>query len=85
MRSNQSKRKTMKSLGFCEDALRGLDDFNARLPPPCMVNKKAFTLLFNRTEHLSKKASACSGLVIDSDGNEVPHFCEHRERLYTRF
>ncbi|UWR24182.1 DNA repair protein RadC [Sulfitobacter sp. S190] len=40
---------------------------------------------YTRTRRLSKEASAGGGLVLDGQGNAVPHYWGHRERLRQRF
>lgn len=72
--------------GFSEEALRGLDDLDARSIPPGVEAKPAFTRSsFKPTDRLSREASAGGGLLIDGEGNKVPHYWGHRERLRTRF
>lgn len=71
--------------GFSEEALRGLDDLDARLAPPDIDTHPAFSPSYRPTTRLSKDASAGGGLVLDADGNKVPHYWGHRERLRTRF
>ena len=71
--------------GFSEDALRGLDDLEARIPPPDIETRPAFTPSFQNTKRLSEEASAGGGLVLDGAGNKVPHYWGHRERLRKRF
>ncbi|MEO9650464.1 MAG: DNA repair protein RadC [Roseobacter sp.] len=82
----KTRRKTpVKGPGFSEDALRGLDELDARLPPPGSETKPAFTRSYKPTERLSNEASAGGGLLIDEDGNKIPHYWGHRERLRKRF
>lgn len=71
--------------GFSEDALRGLEDLDARLPPPGVEVKPAFTRSFKSTDRLSEKNAAGGGLLINEDGSLRPHYWGHRERLRTRF
>ncbi|WP_299739064.1 DNA repair protein RadC [uncultured Roseobacter sp.] len=80
-----TKKRSPRSSGFSEDALRGLEDLDARMPPPGTEVKSAFAPSYKHTERLSKKASAGGGLVIDAEGNKVPHYWGHRERLRKRF
>lgn len=79
VRSRSAKR------GFSEDAMRGLDELDARLPPPGTETTPAFGRTYRHTERLSQTASAGGGLLIDGDGNKVPHYWGHRERLRSRF
>ena len=75
----------MKQKGFSEEALRGLDDLDARIPPPGAQVKPAFSRAYKNTQRLSKNASAGGGLVADAEGNLKPHYWGHRERLRQRF
>lgn len=84
-RTGLSARRSSRKAGFSEDALRGLSDLEARLPPPGVDTRPAFNPSYARTERLSKDASAGGGLLIDSSGNKVPHYWGHRERLRQRF
>jgi DNA repair protein RadC len=77
--------KTSASHGFSEAAMRGLDDLDARLPPPGVEMKPAFAQSFKQMQRLTKEASAGGGLVTDERGNARPHYWGHRERLRTRF
>lgn len=83
--SDRPRGRAGKPSGFSEAALRGLDELDARTPPPGVESKPAFAPSYKRTERLSKEASAGGGLLIDSEGNKVPHYWGHRERLRTRF
>lgn len=71
--------------GFSEEALRGLEDFEARLPPPDVEMRPAFAPSYKRTQRLSQDAAAGGGLINDANGNLKPHYWGHRERLRTRF
>ena len=71
--------------GFSEEALRGLADLEARIPPPDASPRPAFTPSYKHTERLSPETSAGGGLVTDEYGNKRPHYWGHRERLRTRF
>lgn len=77
--------KTSPSHGFSEAAMRGLDDLDARLPPPGVEMKPAFAQSFKQMQRLTKEASAGGGLITDERGNARPHYWGHRERLRTRF
>lgn len=81
----KAQTRTSKGGGFSEGALRGLADLDARLPPPGVEVTPAFTPSYKRTDRLSQEASAGGGLVTDADGNKVPHYWGHRERLRSRF
>lgn len=74
-----------RASGFSDEALRGLDDLDARIPPADTVTSAAFVRGFRKTERLSEGASAGGGLVTDANGNTKPHYWGHRERLRTRF
>lgn len=71
--------------GFSEEAMRGLEDLDARIPPPGATIKPAFSRSFKNTRRLSNEDSAGGGLILDADGNRRPHYWGHRERLRTRF
>lgn len=71
--------------GFSEDALRGLEDLDARLPPIGVELKPAFTRKFKAIDRLSKENAAGGGVLINEDGSLRPHYWGHRERLRTRF
>lgn len=77
--------QTRRSAGFSEEALRGLEDIDARLPPPGVETRPAFSNSFRKTDRLSEKHSAGGGLIIDRDGNKRPHYWGHRKRLRERF
>lgn len=71
--------------GFSEQALRGLDDLDARIPPPDAVTEPAFSPSFRMTDRLRPDAAAGGGLVRDETGAARPHYWGHRERLRARF
>ncbi|MBF9034026.1 DNA repair protein RadC [Rhodobacterales bacterium HKCCE2091] len=73
------------SLGFSEEALRGLADLDARLPPADARTRPAFDRGYRMTDRLSPDAAAGGGLVTGKDGSKRPHYWGHRERLRTRF
>jgi DNA repair protein RadC len=77
-------RKTANQ-GFSEAAMRGLDDMDARLPPPGIEMKPAISQSYKQMQRLTKEASAGGGLITDEFGNKRPHYWGHRERLRTRF
>lgn len=74
-----------KPSGFSEEALRGLHDLDARMPPPGVEAKPAFSRGFQNRSKLSTEHAAGGGLVADEDGAQRPHYWGHRERLRTRF
>ncbi len=71
--------------GFSEDALQGLQDLEARTPPPDAVTEPAFKPSFVNRDRLSPEHAAGGGLVTGDDGAKRPHYWGHRERLRTRF
>lgn len=71
--------------GFSEEALKGLADLEARMPPPEAVTEPAFTRSFRMTDRLKPDAAAGGGLMTGTDGTARPHYWGHRERLRTRF
>ncbi|MDN5567251.1 MAG: DNA repair protein RadC [Paracoccus sp. (in: a-proteobacteria)] len=76
---------TQASNGFSEEALKGLAEMDARLPPPEAVTEPAFVQPFRVTDRLKPDAAAGGGLVRGSDGTARPHYWGHRERLRARF
>lgn len=87
MTRDGSGRKQARDMtfGFSEASLRGLDDLDARLPPPDVATEPAFAPSFRMTDRLRPDAAAGGGLVRDSSGAARPHYWGHRERLRTRF
>lgn len=73
------------SAGFSEEALKGLADLEARMPPPEVVTERAYARSFRMTDRLQPDAAAGGGLVTGTDGTARPHYWGHRERLRTRF
>jgi DNA repair protein RadC len=71
--------------GFSEEAMRGLDDLEARIPPADAVLTPAFTRSFRQTDRLSPDVAAGGGLVTGKDGTKRPHYWGHRDRLRERF
>lgn len=71
--------------GFSEEAMKGLADLNARLPPAEAVTEPAFAPSFRMTDRLRGDAAAGGGLIQDSSGASRPHYWGHRERLRARF
>lgn len=84
-RKHDAQTVTAVPSGFSEDAMRGLADLDARLPPPGTILQSASSPSYKHTTRLSKNASAGGGLINDDRGNAVPHYWGHRERLRTRF
>lgn len=83
--SNTAKPSKRTSRGFSEDALRGLEDLEARIPPRGAETQSGFARGYAPTERLSPAAAAGGGLLSDGEGNKVPHYWGHRERLRKRF
>jgi DNA repair protein RadC len=72
--------------GFSEEALRGLDDLEARIPPAGVETRPASsTPKFRMTKRLARDVAAGGGLITDAGGKARPHYWGHRERLRTRF
>ncbi|MEL6522403.1 MAG: DNA repair protein RadC [Pseudomonadota bacterium] len=71
--------------GFSEEALKGLDDLDARIPPQATEARPEGQVSFASTERLSPDHSAGGGLLTDDRGNKRPHYWGHRERLRSRF
>ncbi|NOE18881.1 DNA repair protein RadC [Ruegeria atlantica] len=71
--------------GFSEDALQGLADLDARIPPPDAIVEPASPPSYVYRERLSAKSAAGGGLVKGDDGAKRPHYWGHRERLRIRF
>jgi DNA repair protein RadC len=71
--------------GLSEEALKGLLELEARLPPPDARLQPASAPAFRRTGRLSPGAAAGGGFVRGADGQERPHYWGHRERLRQRF
>ena len=67
----------------------GLDDLDARLPPPGVETAPACdgraTAPHERNPRLAPDAAAGGGLVRGADGVARPHYWGHRERLRQRF
>ena len=71
--------------GFSEAALRGLEELDARIPPPDARSASPPRPVFRQTDRLSAEAAAGGGLVAGPDGEKRPHYWGHRARLRTRF
>lgn len=70
---------------FSNIALQGLDDLDARMPPPGVPTRPAVEPRFQKTERLGADVTAGGGLVQGDDGQLRPHYWGHRERLRQRF
>lgn len=71
--------------GFSEEALRGLEDLDARLPPLDVATEPARGPEFRMTDRLRSDVTAGGGLLRDETGAVRPHYWGHRERLRARF
>ena len=71
--------------GFSEEALQGLADLDARIPPPGAEIRPAFSPGYRQTDRLSPEVAAGGGLVHDETGVARPHYWGHRARLRERF
>lgn len=71
--------------GLSEEAMRGLDDLDARIPPAHVSTEPAFAPAYRMTDRLRPEAAAGGGLLRDGSGAARPHYWGHRERLRTRF
>ena len=67
--------------GFSEDALKGLEDLEARTPPPEAIIEPAYSPSYVYRDRLSPQNAAGGGLVKGDDGAKRPHYWGHRERL----
>lgn len=74
-----------RDLDLSNDALRGLKELEARIPPPDAEPQPACAPNFQPNARLDSENAAGGGLVIDADGTTRPHYWGHRERLRTRF
>lgn len=83
-RRNQAK-ASGRATGFSENALEGLKDLNARMPPSDVTTEPAYQPAFHNTKRLGRDVTAGGGIVIDKDGTKRPHYWGHRQRLRTRF
>lgn len=71
--------------GFSEEAMSGLADLEARIPPAGAELKPAFGTSYRKTDRLSETMAAGGGLLRGEDGTQRPHYWGHRERLRQRF
>lgn len=71
--------------GFSEDALKGLEDLDARVPPSDAPTEPAYPPAFVNRDRLSRENAAGGGLIRGDDGAKRPHYWGHRERLRQRF
>lgn len=83
--TSRQKRTEEQPDGFSEEALKGLAELEARLPPADAVTEPAFVRSFRMTDRLKADVAAGGGLVRDNGGIARPHYWGHRERLRTRF
>ncbi len=74
-----------RGAGFSEEALRGLDDLDARIPPADALIEPTAAPAFRMTDRLRPDVAAGGGLLRDESGAARPHYWGHRERLRTRF
>ena len=81
----RSTTHTTQNTGFSEEAMQGLADLDARIPPADAVTLPAFTHSFKRNKRLEHSEAAGGGVLINADGSLRPHYWGHRERLRTRF
>ncbi|SFD10870.1 DNA repair protein RadC [Tropicimonas isoalkanivorans] len=65
--------------------MQGLEDLEARLPPPGAETRPASEPRYRETARLKGDAAAGGGLVPGDDGQLRPHYWGHRERLRQRF
>ncbi|MDV7142287.1 DNA repair protein RadC [Tropicimonas sp. TH_r6] len=65
--------------------MQGLDDLDARLPPPGIETRPAAEPRYRQTGRLKPEVAAGGGLVEGDDGKLRPHYWGHRERLRQRF
>lgn len=74
-----------EATGFSEEALQGLADLDARIPPPDAEVRSAFSPGYRQTDRLSPEVTAGGGLLSDETGAARPHYWGHRARLRERF
>lgn len=84
-KAKRPKPQRQHSTGFSEEAIQGLADLDARLPPVGADVRPAFSPSFQKTKRLERSEAAGGGVLIDEHGNRRPHYWGHRERLRTRF
>lgn len=84
-RTGRPEARRRRSGGFSEEAMQGLADLDARIPPADADVRPAFSPSFQKTKRLERSESAGGGMLIDDDGSLRPHYWGHRERLRTRF
>ncbi|WP_306115154.1 MULTISPECIES: DNA repair protein RadC [unclassified Roseovarius] len=71
--------------GFSEEALRGLEDLDARCVPPGIDARPAFEKTYQNNARLAPDVAAGGGLLTNADGSKRPHYWGHRKRLRERF
>ncbi|WP_378942754.1 DNA repair protein RadC [Paracoccus sp. R86501] len=84
-RLEDAEKTTRIGGGFSEEAMAGLADLEARMPPVDAMTQPAFTPSYRMTDRLKQDVTAGGGMVRGSDGTARPHYWGHRERLRTRF
>ena len=83
-----SKQKTKghgRTTGFSEEALRGLEELDARSVPVGVDARPAFEKTYRDNPRLSPDVASGGGLVTGADGVKRPHYWGHRARLRKRF
>ena len=83
--SKEKPRSASPKSGFSEEALRGLEDLEARIVPPDVETRPAFEKSFHNNPRLSPEVASGGGLITGKDGVKRPHYWGHRARLRTRF
>ena len=86
-RSSGPRRKAPvgRPAGFSEEAMKALEEHEARMPPPGVETRPAYANAFKPTSRLSAQHAAGGGLLTSEDGQSRPHYWGHRERLRSRF
>lgn len=83
--AERGKTRHGNASGFSEEAMRGLADLDARIPPVGADTRPAFSTSFKKRKRLEPSEAAGGGVLIDEQGNLRPHYWGHRERLRRRF
>ncbi len=71
--------------GFSEEALKGLEELDARSVPLDVEARPAFEKTFQNNPRLSPEVASGGGLITGADGIKRPHYWGHRKRLRARF
>ena len=74
-----------RDFGFSEDAMKGLEELEVRLPPADAASAPAFQPGFSVTDRLKSDVTAGGGMLKGDDGVNRPHYWGHRARLRARF